>query len=76
MKFNLQLKEKTTDLVNKINDGEFTGREIFMAGITLFVTGILLGFIFSPKKSNVFGSNNGNNNSGSFTPSDEKKDEE
>ena len=48
--------------MNQINEGKYTGREILLAGAVLFLTGMLLGIIFSPRKYQVIGSNNGNGN--------------
>ena len=47
-------------LINNINEGKYTGREIMLTGAVLFLTGTLLGMIFSPRKYQVIGSNNGN----------------
>lgn len=47
-------------LVNNINEGKYTGREIMLTGAVLFLTGTLLGMFFSPKKYQVIGSHNGN----------------
>lgn len=47
-------------LVNNINEGKYTGREIMLTGAVLFLIGTLLGMIFSPKKYQVIGSHNGN----------------
>ena len=47
-------------LLNNINEGKYTGREILLSGAVLFLTGALLGMIFSPRKNQVIGSNNGN----------------
>ena len=47
-------------LLNNINEGKYTGREILLSGAVLFLTGALLGMIFSPRKNQVIGSNHGN----------------
>ena len=47
-------------LLNNINEGKYTGREILLSGAVLILTGALLGMIFSPRKNQVIGSNNGN----------------
>lgn len=49
--------------MNNINEGKYTGREIILAGMVLFLTGALFGVFFSPKKHQVIGSNNSNNGS-------------
>lgn len=54
------MRKKYELLVNQINEGKYTGREILLQGVVLFLTGMLLGMIFSPRKYQVIGSNNGN----------------
>ena len=54
------MKEKCELLMSEIDEGKYTGREIVLAGAVVFLTGILLGIIFSPRKHQVIGSNNGN----------------
>ena len=56
------MRKKYELLMNQINEGKYTGREILLAGAVLFLTGMLLGIIFSPRKYQVIGSNNGNGN--------------
>ena len=56
----LTMKKKYELLMNQINEGKYTGREIMLTGAVLFLTGTLLGMIFSPRKYQVIGSNNGN----------------
>ena len=56
------MRKKYELLVNQINEGKYTGREILLTGAVLFLTGTLLGIIFSPRKYQVIGSNNGNGN--------------
>ena len=56
------MRKKYELLMNQINEGKYTGREILLAGAVLFLTGTLLGIIFSPHKYQVIGSNNGNGN--------------
>lgn len=57
------MREKYEWLMNNINEGKYTGREIMLSGAVLFLTGALLGMIFSPRKNQVIGSHNGNGNS-------------
>lgn len=65
------MKKKIEEFMGRISDGEYTAREIVLSGITLFLLGMLLGILFSPKKNTTIGSNNGNNNTGSFGGDDE-----
>ena len=61
--------------MNQINVGKYTGREILLTGAVLFLTGTLLGIIFSPHKYQVIGSNNGNGNgNGNDAMAETKKD--
>ena len=62
-------------LLNNINEGKYTGREILLSGAVLFLTGALLGMIFSPRKNQVIGSNNGNG-SGNGNEAQAKKKKE
>ncbi|MGN0733608.1 MAG: hypothetical protein ACI4LC_05475 [Emergencia sp.] len=52
--------KKCTTIMNNINDGKYTGREIMLSGAVLFLTGTVLGMVFSPRKYQMIGSNNGN----------------
>ena len=54
------MRKKYELLINNINEGKYTGREIILSGAVLFLTGALLGMIFSPRKNQVIGSHNGN----------------
>ncbi|MDD7023846.1 MAG: hypothetical protein SPF60_08220 [Lachnospiraceae bacterium] len=54
------MRKKCELLMNQIDKGEYTGREILLTGAVLFLAGALLGMIFSPRKYQVIGSNNGN----------------
>lgn len=54
------MRKKYELLMNNINEGKYTGREIILSGVVLFLTGALLGMIFSPRKNQVIGSHNGN----------------
>ena len=67
------MKKKFELLMNQINEGKYTGREIVLTGAVLFLTGILLGMIFSPRKYQVIGSNNGN---GSVQENDAKAEKQ
>lgn len=51
-------------LLEKMKEQEFTTREFLFMGISLFLSGIVLGILLSPKGNRVVGSNNGNNNNG------------
>ena len=69
------MKQKCELLMNQINEGKYTGREIMLTGAVLFLTGTLLGMIFSPRKYQVIGSNNGNGSgNGNEAKAEEKKD--
>ena len=71
------MRKKYELLMNQINEGKYTGREILLTGAVLFLTGTLLGIIFSPHKYQVIGSNNGNGNgngNGNDAMAETKKD--
>ena len=44
------MKKKFEMLMNNINEGKYTGRELVLAGMVLFLTGTLLGMFISPRK--------------------------
>lgn len=56
------MKEAFVKFMQKIDQGEFSAREIILAGCDLFLLGVLLGMIFSPRKTTTIGSYCGNNN--------------
>lgn len=69
------MKQKCELLMDQINEGKYTGREIMLTGAVLFLTGTLLGMIFSPRKYQVIGSHNGNGSgNGNEAKAEEKKD--
>ncbi|MDD6213155.1 MAG: hypothetical protein PUB22_08480 [Clostridiales bacterium] len=47
-------------MMNNIDNGKYTGREILLSGAVVFLAGTLLGMICSPRKYQVIGSHNGN----------------
>jgi len=51
-------------ILSIIEEKEFTTREFVFAGVSLFLLGVLMGILFSPKGERSYGCNNGNNNSG------------
>lgn len=70
-----KLKNAYELLINDINTGKYTGREILLTGAVLFLSGILLGLIFSPHKYLEIGSNNGNGScNGNEAQKEKKKD--
>ena len=68
------MRKKYEALMNSINEGKYTGREIILAGMVLFLTGALFGVFFSPKKHQVIGSNNRNNGSNNGRIPDKKSE--
>ena len=56
----LYMRKKYELLMSNINEGKYTGREIILTGVVLFLTGALLGMFLSPRKHQVIGSHNGN----------------
>lgn len=61
-------------LIIKVKEMELTPREQFMFGLILFLGGLLLGFILSPKGERSYGCNNGNNNTGCLQNNDQPCD--
>lgn len=69
------MRKKYERILNNINEGKYTGREILLTGAVLFLTGTLLGMIFSPRKNQVIGSHNGNGScNGNEAKAGEKKE--
>lgn len=54
-------KEKAEQLAVDYKEGKVTGRELVLSGIVLFLAGIVIGMLFSPRKVTMMGCNNGNN---------------
>lgn len=69
------MRKKFELLVNNINEGKYTGRELVLSGIVLFLTGVLLGVFLSPRKHQVIGSNNSNNGSNNGRVPDNKNED-
>ena len=69
------MRKRCELLMNNINEGKYTGREILLTGVVLFLTGTLLGMIFSPRKNQVIGSHNGNGScNGNEAKAEDKKE--
>lgn len=56
------ISDYISNLMTRIDNKEFTAREILLTGTVLFLSGLLLGLFLSPKKFSMFGCNNGSNN--------------
>ena len=54
-------------IVEKIENFEFSTREFLFVSLILFLMGLLLGIIISPKGERTIGCNNGHNNTGCLT---------
>lgn len=73
----IKMKRAIKKLMNQIDAGEFTGREILLTGCVLFLLGMVLGIFGSPRKRMVIASNNGNTrNSGNNNGKADKKEQE
>ena len=57
------MREKIDEMMEQMETCEVSAREIILALAVAFLSGVLLGIIFSPKKHIMIASNNGNNNS-------------
>lgn len=60
------MKKAINRVIEVIQDGEYTNREAVLSGICLFLLGLVIGMFISPRKNTMIGSNNGNNNNGTF----------
>ena len=49
----IRMKRAIKKLMNQIDAGEFTGREILLTGCVLFLFGMVLGIFGSPRKRMV-----------------------
>lgn len=56
------MREKFDEIVEQMEDCEVSTREVLLALAVAFLSGVVLGIIFSPKKHIVIASNNGSNN--------------
>ena len=70
------MREKCNELLERIEDQELTVLELTLMIAVAFLSGLVLGMIFSPKKHVVIGSNNGNNSPGCLTLDTTDEDEE
>lgn len=66
------MKKRMAKLIEEIESGKYTAREIVLAGITLFLLGMVIGAVFTPKKNVTIGSNNCDNGCNNGTAPDEK----
>ncbi len=60
------MKQAFNKLTEIIKNEDYTTREAVLSGIILFLLGIIIGAVLSPKKNTEVGCNNGNNNTGSL----------
>lgn len=73
------MKEKLNELVDAFDEMEFSTLEFILLIAVAFLSGTLLGMIFSPKRQIQIGSNNGNdsgNNWAEYDFDDDDDDEE
>lgn len=66
------MKKIIQQITEIIKNEDYTTREAVLAGICLFLAGIVIGVFLSPKKYTMIGSHNGHNNN---TPLGEKVEE-
>ncbi len=67
------MRKKYEKLLSDINEGKYTGRELILMGVVLFLLGTVIGMVCSPRKNQMFGCYNGTN--GAYSP-DADADEE
>lgn len=70
------MREKFEEIVEQMEEYEVSTREVLLALAVAFLSGVVLGIIFSPKKHIVIASNNGSNNSDSSCDWDLDDDDE
>lgn len=70
------MKEKWNKMVELLKEGERTRLEFMLMIAVAFLSGLVLGMFFSPKKHVMIGSNNGNNSPGCLTFDATEEDEE
>lgn len=70
------MRNALNKLTEIIKNEDYTTREAVLSGIILFLLGIIIGAIFSPKKNTEVGCNNGNNNKGTLDDSFLRKKKE
>lgn len=61
------------ELIERMEDQKFSTREYLLMGVSLFLSGVVLGILLSPKGKRVVGSNNGSNNTGYLSNKDSDK---
>lgn len=71
------MREKWEIWKEELDDVTTMSRREFLLTVAVCILGgIVLGFVFSPRRETTIGSYNGNNNNGEFGTSDEKDDDE
>ena len=55
------MRKKYEKLINDIDEGKYTGRELVLMGVVLFLLGTVIGMFCSPRKNQMFGCYNGTN---------------
>lgn len=58
------------ELIERMEDQKFSTREYLLMGVSLFLSGVVLGILLSPKGERVVGSNNGSHNLGYLAKED------
>lgn len=58
------------ELIERMEDQKFSTREYLLMGVSLFLSGVVLGILLSPKGKRVVGSNNGSHNLGYLAKED------
>ena len=58
------------ELIERMEEQKFSTREYLLMGVSLFLSGVVLGILLSPKGERVVGSNNGSHNLGYLAKED------
>ena len=69
------MRKKYEKLVSDISEGKYTGRELVLMGVVLFLLGTVIGMFCSPRKNQMFGCYNGTNGADNLDTDADKEDE-
>ena len=69
------MRKKYEKLLSDINEGKYTGRELVLMGVVLFLLGTVIGMFCSPRKNQMFGCYNGTNGANNLDTEADEEDE-
>lgn len=71
-----KITEKCNCCLQTLTNGEYSARELVLSGVVLFLFGMIVGMLVSPRKNQMFGSYNGSYNGNEDYGYDFDEDEE